>query len=108
MPHAAAAAPTTPKITINDKGFTLAHEVLGARIDGLGPGPARVVRAAAVVGQPDAARGEIPVAFVEVDDAFDADAALATLRERLASWLYRHPGPAVTIPPTTGRTVVAP
>src|SRR2546423_7720373 len=27
------------------------HEVLGARIDGLGPGPARVVRAAAVVGR---------------------------------------------------------
>jgi malonyl-CoA/methylmalonyl-CoA synthetase len=44
------------------------------------------IRAAAVVGQPDAARGEIPVAFVEVDDAFDADAALATLRERLASF----------------------
>jgi malonyl-CoA/methylmalonyl-CoA synthetase len=44
------------------------------------------VRAAAVVGQPDAARGEIPVAFVEVDDAFDADAALAALRERLASF----------------------
>ena len=52
------------------------------------------IRAAAVVGQPDPARGEIPVAFVEVDDAFDADAALATLRERLASFkvpkhLYR-------------------
>jgi malonyl-CoA/methylmalonyl-CoA synthetase len=44
------------------------------------------IRAAAVVGQPDRARGEIPVAFVEVDDAFDADAALATLRERLASF----------------------
>jgi len=44
------------------------------------------IRAAAVIGQPDAARGEIPVAFVEVDDAFDADAALAVLRERLASF----------------------
>jgi malonyl-CoA/methylmalonyl-CoA synthetase len=44
------------------------------------------IRAAAVVGQPDPARGEIPVAFVEVDDAFDADAALAALRERLASF----------------------
>ncbi len=44
------------------------------------------IRAAAVVGQPDAARGEIPVAFVETDDAFDADVALATLRERLASF----------------------
>ena len=44
------------------------------------------IRAAAVVGQPDPARGEIPVAFVEVDDAFDAETALAALRERLASF----------------------
>ncbi len=44
------------------------------------------IRAAAVVGQPDPARGEIPVAFVETDDGFDAEAALATLRERLASF----------------------
>jgi malonyl-CoA/methylmalonyl-CoA synthetase len=44
------------------------------------------IRAAAVVGQPDAARGEIPVAFLEVDEAFDADGALETLRERLASF----------------------
>jgi malonyl-CoA/methylmalonyl-CoA synthetase len=44
------------------------------------------IRAAAVMGQPDAARGEIPVAFVEVGDGFDADAALAALRERLASF----------------------
>ncbi len=44
------------------------------------------IRAAAVIGQPDPARGEIPVAFVEVDDTFDAEAALATLRERLASF----------------------
>jgi malonyl-CoA/methylmalonyl-CoA synthetase len=44
------------------------------------------IRAAAMIGQPDAARGEIPVAFVEVDEGFDADAALATLRERLASF----------------------
>ncbi|HEX3549690.1 MAG TPA: AMP-binding protein, partial [Candidatus Elarobacter sp.] len=44
------------------------------------------IRAAAVVGQPDPARGEIPVAFVETDAAFDADGALATLRERLASF----------------------
>ncbi len=44
------------------------------------------IRAAAVVGQPDAARGEIPVAFVETDESFDADTTLATLRERLASF----------------------
>ncbi|HZX68289.1 MAG TPA: AMP-binding protein [Candidatus Elarobacter sp.] len=44
------------------------------------------IRAAALIGQPDAARGEIPVAFVEVDDGFDPDAALALLRERLASF----------------------
>ncbi|HEY0614590.1 MAG TPA: AMP-binding protein [Candidatus Elarobacter sp.] len=44
------------------------------------------IRAAAVVGQPDAARGEIPVAFVETGEGFDADATLATLRERLASF----------------------
>jgi acyl-CoA synthetase (AMP-forming)/AMP-acid ligase II len=52
------------------------------------------IRAAAVVGQPDPARGEIPVAFVETDEHFDAERALATLRERLASFkvpkhLYR-------------------
>ena len=44
------------------------------------------IRAAAVVGQPDPARGEIPVAFVETGEGFDADATLATLRERLASF----------------------
>ena len=44
------------------------------------------IRAAAMIGQPDAARGEIPVAFVEVDDGFDAEATLALLRERLASF----------------------
>ncbi|MEA2688371.1 MAG: malonyl-CoA/methylmalonyl-CoA synthetase [Candidatus Eremiobacteraeota bacterium] len=44
------------------------------------------IKAAAVVGQPDPARGEIPVAFVETDEQFDAENALATLRERLASF----------------------
>ncbi|MBV8748998.1 MAG: AMP-binding protein, partial [Candidatus Eremiobacteraeota bacterium] len=44
------------------------------------------VRAAAVVGQPDPARGELPVAFVETDSSFDAEATLAALRERLASF----------------------
>lgn len=52
------------------------------------------IRAAAVVGEPHPARGEVPVAFVEVDPGFDEEAALATLRERLASFkvpkaLYR-------------------
>ena len=44
------------------------------------------IRAAAVVGRPDAARGELPVAFVEADAGLDVDAALATLRARLASF----------------------
>jgi len=44
------------------------------------------IRAAAVVGRPDAARGEVPVAFVECDPGFDQEAALAALRERLASF----------------------
>jgi malonyl-CoA/methylmalonyl-CoA synthetase len=44
------------------------------------------VRACAVVGVPDAARGELPVAFVESDPGFDADALLADLRTRLASF----------------------
>jgi malonyl-CoA/methylmalonyl-CoA synthetase len=52
------------------------------------------IRAAAVVGEPHPARGEVPVAFVEVDPEFDEASALATLRERLASFkvpkaLYR-------------------
>jgi acyl-CoA synthetase (AMP-forming)/AMP-acid ligase II len=44
------------------------------------------VRACAVVGKPDPARGELPVAFIETDGALDADALLATLRERIASF----------------------
>jgi malonyl-CoA/methylmalonyl-CoA synthetase len=52
------------------------------------------IRAAAVVGEPHPARGEVPVAFVEVDSEFDEERALASLRERLASFkvpkaLYR-------------------
>ena len=44
------------------------------------------VRAAAVVGQPHAARGEIPVAFVEADPGFDPAVAIDALRARLASF----------------------
>jgi malonyl-CoA/methylmalonyl-CoA synthetase len=44
------------------------------------------VRACAVVGKPDAARGELPVAFVETVEALHAEAMLAALRERLASF----------------------
>ena len=52
------------------------------------------VRAAAVLGRPDAARGEVPVAFLETDEDADLDAILLTLRSRLASFkvpkvLYR-------------------
>ena len=52
------------------------------------------ITAAALVGQPDAARGEIPVAFIETNAEYDEQATLATLRERLASFkvpkaLYR-------------------
>jgi malonyl-CoA/methylmalonyl-CoA synthetase len=44
------------------------------------------VRAAALVGIADPARGEIPVAFLEADPGFDPDAFTAALRERLASF----------------------
>jgi malonyl-CoA/methylmalonyl-CoA synthetase len=44
------------------------------------------VRDAALVGIDDAARGEIPVAFIEADPGFDADAFVAALRDRLASF----------------------
>jgi malonyl-CoA/methylmalonyl-CoA synthetase len=44
------------------------------------------VRDAALVGIHDAARGEIPVAFIEADPGFDADAFVAAMRERLASF----------------------
>jgi fatty-acyl-CoA synthase len=44
------------------------------------------VRDAALVGMDDPARGEIPVAFVEADPGFDADAFVAALRDRLASF----------------------
>jgi malonyl-CoA/methylmalonyl-CoA synthetase len=44
------------------------------------------IRGAAVVGKPDAARGELPIAFVETDETFDEARALETLRARLASF----------------------
>jgi len=44
------------------------------------------VRAGAIVGRPDDARGEVPVAFVEADDPFDAAAVIETMRDRLASF----------------------
>jgi malonyl-CoA/methylmalonyl-CoA synthetase len=42
--------------------------------------------ASAVVGLPDAARGELPVAFVEIDRPVDAEALRLALGERLASF----------------------
>jgi malonyl-CoA/methylmalonyl-CoA synthetase len=44
------------------------------------------VRACAVVGKPDAARGELPIAFIESDGGVDPSALDAWLRERLASF----------------------
>lgn len=44
------------------------------------------VVAAAVVGAPDAGRGEVPVAFVEVTTGFSEQVALSALRESLASF----------------------
>jgi malonyl-CoA/methylmalonyl-CoA synthetase len=44
------------------------------------------ITAAAMLGQPDAARGEIPVAFIETNDEYDEERTLAILRERLASF----------------------
>ncbi len=44
------------------------------------------VRDVALVAMPDAARGEIPVAFVEADPSFSSAAFLLNLRERLASF----------------------
>lgn len=44
------------------------------------------VKAAAVIGAPDAARGELPVAFVEVEAGFQVEELQAVLKERLASF----------------------
>ena len=48
------------------------------RIDG--------IRAAAVVGRPDTARGELPIAYIEVEGAIDIATVLSTLRGKLASF----------------------
>jgi len=44
------------------------------------------VRAGAIVGRPDDARGEVPVAFIEADDPFDPAVVIETMRDRLASF----------------------
>ncbi len=44
------------------------------------------VRGCAVVGKPDADRGEFPVAFVETEGVIDVEALLAQLRAQLASF----------------------
>jgi len=44
------------------------------------------VKASAVVGLPDRARGELPVAFVEAHEGFNAEALLDHLRGRVASF----------------------
>jgi acyl-CoA synthetase (AMP-forming)/AMP-acid ligase II len=44
------------------------------------------VRACAVVGKPDAARGEIPVAFIECEPGVGDHELLEALRPRLASF----------------------
>lgn len=44
------------------------------------------VRACAVIGKPDSARGELPIAFIETEGYLDTAALDAWLRERLASF----------------------
>ena len=44
------------------------------------------IRACAVIGIPDSARGELPIAFVEVEGTFQTEALLETLKGRLASF----------------------
>ena len=62
-------------------GFNVYPAEVEAAIEGFAN-----VRACAVVGKPDAARGEVPVAFVEAAGALDAEALLAELRKRIASF----------------------
>ena len=44
------------------------------------------VREVAVVGSPDARRGQVPVAYVVADDEFDEEAVSATCQRSLASF----------------------
>jgi malonyl-CoA/methylmalonyl-CoA synthetase len=44
------------------------------------------VRSCAVIGKPDPARGELPIAFVEVEGFVDTEALLILLRSQLASF----------------------
>ncbi len=48
------------------------------------------VREAAVVGRPDAARGEVPVAYLVCEDGVDLDELAARLRATLASFKVPH------------------
>ena len=44
------------------------------------------IREAAVIGQPDAVRGEVPIAYLVCDDAPDTEVINAALRRQLASF----------------------
>jgi malonyl-CoA/methylmalonyl-CoA synthetase len=69
------------KELIISAGFNVYPSEVEAEIDRY-PG----VRASALVGAPDRARGELPVAFIECDSPIDTDALLEHLREQLASF----------------------
>jgi malonyl-CoA/methylmalonyl-CoA synthetase len=69
------------KELIISAGFNVYPSEVEAEIDRY-PG----VRASALVGAPDRARGELPVAFIECEGPIDTDALLAHLREQLASF----------------------
>ena len=44
------------------------------------------IRACAIIGKPDPARGELPIAFIEAEERVDAAGIVAALRERIASF----------------------
>lgn len=62
-------------------GFNIYPREIENEID-LFPG----IVASAVIGIADAARGELPIAYIEISEPVDTDALLARLRERLASF----------------------